>query len=263
MASSTLNDVANEIRRIEPPAFPDTEIVTVDGDNSVIILRVPGESAAYTFDGKPYIRQGASTARMPQARYEQKLLERMHATRRWENQPAEGLTIDDLDHSEITRTIEEAIRRNRLAEPGSRNPTDLLRGLGLMSDEGAILNAAVVLFAKANKFLPHYPQCLLKMARFRGIDRTEFSDNRQENGNAFELFQRAQRFLQDYLPVAGKIVPRLFERVDDPLYPPLALREALANAICHRDYYAPGEPWAWPSTMIGSKSQTRAPSLLT
>ena len=31
-------------------------------------------------------------------------------------------------------------------------------------------------------------------------------------------------------------MPGLFERVDDPLYPPLALREALANAFCHRDY---------------------------
>lgn len=36
--------------------------------------------------------------------------------------------------------------------------------------------------------------------------------------------------------MAGRVLPGLFERVDDPLYPPLALREALANAICHRDY---------------------------
>jgi len=38
------------------------------------------------------------------------------------------------------------------------------------------------------------------------------------------------------LPIAGRVLPGLFERVDDPLYPPEALREALANAICHRDY---------------------------
>lgn len=56
------------------------------------------------------------------------------------------------------------------------------------------------------------------------------------DGDTFQLLQRAQRFLRDHLPVAGRIVPDLFERLDDPLYPPAALREALANALCHRDY---------------------------
>ena len=31
-------------------------------------------------------------------------------------------------------------------------------------------------------------------------------------------------------------MPGVFERIDEPLYPPTALREALANAFCHRDY---------------------------
>jgi ATP-dependent DNA helicase RecG len=65
---------------------------------------------------------------------------------------------------------------------------------------------------------------------------TEFLDNRQFHGNAFDLLLRAERFLRDSLPVAGRVAPGLFERVDDPLYPPVALREALANAFCHRDY---------------------------
>jgi ATP-dependent DNA helicase RecG len=74
------------------------------------------------------------------------------------------------------------------------------------------------------------------VARFRGKDKTEFLDNRQFHGNAFDLLLKAERFLRENLPVAGRIQPNVFERIDDPLYPPLALREALANAFCHRDY---------------------------
>lgn len=98
----------------------------------------------------------------------------------------------------------------------------------------------VVLFAKPDHLLPYYPQCLLRMARFRGTDKTEFIDNRQEVGNAFELLQRAQRFMRDHLPIGGRVVPGALERRDDPLYPPVALREALVNALCHRDYALPG-----------------------
>lgn len=240
VAASTIEDIVRELRRIEPPAFPDIETIVLENGRSVIVLRVPGGGGVpYTFDGRPYVRQGPTTSVMPRERYERMLLERMHATHRWENQPAHSITITDLDNTEIVRTIEEAIRRGRLEDPNTRDTRELLSGLGLIHQD-QLLNAAVVLFAKAEKLLPNYPQCLLRMARFRGNDKTEFIDNRQEYGNAFELLQRAQRFLRDHLPVAGRIVPNLFEREDDPLYPPAALREALANAFCHRDYSISG-----------------------
>jgi ATP-dependent DNA helicase RecG len=99
-----------------------------------------------------------------------------------------------------------------------------------------LLRAAVVLFGKPDRIEAELPQCLLRVARFRGTDRTEFFDNRQFHGHLFDLLIRAERFLRESLPIAGRIQPGLFERVDDPVYPPLALREALANAFCHRDY---------------------------
>jgi ATP-dependent DNA helicase RecG len=239
VSSRTLEDIAVEMRRIEPPALPDIETVPVKGDKAVIIVRVPGGGGPYTYDGRAYLRYGPTTRRMQQQRYERLLLERMHAANRWENQPAHQIKIGDLDRNEIVRTVEEAIRRNRLDDPGTRDTKELLRGLGLLRREG-LLNAAVVLFSKPDRFLPHYPQCHLKLARFKGVTKTEFIDNRQEYGNAFDLLKRAQRFLRDHLPVAGRVVPELFERIDDPLYPALALREAVANAICHRDYSVAG-----------------------
>lgn len=239
VSASTLNDVAAEIKRVEPHAFLDIEVVSLDNGHKVIALRVPGGGGPYAYDGRPYIRVGSTTSVMPRERYERFLLERMHASHRWENRPAHGVNLADLDHAEITRTIEEAVRRQRAEEPGTRDPRELLLSLGLIH-EGQLLNAAVVLFGRSDRMMPSYPQCMLRMARFRGNDKTEFIDNRQEVGQVFELLTRAQRFLRDHLPVAGRIVPNLFERADDPLYPPAALREALANALCHRDYSVGG-----------------------
>ena len=239
VSTETLEKIASELGRIEPPAFPDTETIILASGKAVIALRVTGGGGPFTYDGRPYIRVGPTSPRMPQDQYERLLLERMHASHRWENRPTVGLEVQDLDRDEIIRTIDEAIRRGRMDDPGTRDPYALLLGLGLIHNE-QLLNAAAVLFGRPDRLMSNYPQCLLRMARFRGRDKTEFLDNRQELGNAFDLFIRAQRFLRDHLPVAGRIVPNLFERVDDPAYPLEALREALANALCHRDYSVAG-----------------------
>ena len=74
----------------------------------VIVLKATsrGEARPFVFDGRAYQRMQSTTSVMPQDRYEQMLLERAHARRRWENQPAVDVGIDDLDHEEILRTRE-------------------------------------------------------------------------------------------------------------------------------------------------------------
>ena len=54
VSSGTLADIATELRRIEPPAFPDIETVRLSDGNAVIALRVPGGGGPYTYDGRPY-----------------------------------------------------------------------------------------------------------------------------------------------------------------------------------------------------------------
>jgi ATP-dependent DNA helicase RecG len=208
----------------------------VADDREVLaVTALQGPGRPYSHRGVAYRRVGNVNARMSRDEYNRMLLESLHAERRWENEPADGWVVADLDTDEIVRTVEEAVRRGRAEDPGTRDPALLLQGLALTRD-GVLLRAATVLFGRDAALEARAPQCLLRVARFRGADRTEFVDNRQFHGNVFTLLQRAERFLRDSLPVAGRVMPGLFERVDDPLYPLLALREALANAFCHRDY---------------------------
>jgi ATP-dependent DNA helicase RecG len=239
VSTGTLEDVARELRRISPQPLLTPETVLLEGGRAVVLVRVPRGEGPYTYDGRPYMRVGPTTVQMPSEQYQRLLLERMHSSQRWETQVAHGVSFDDLDADEVIRTAEEAVRRNRLADPLTRRIEDLLLGLGLLQD-GELSNGALVLFGRRDRLLPLFPQCTLRMARFRGREMDEFLDTRHETGNAFHLFSKAQAFLRDHLPVAGRIVPGLFERVDDPLYPPIALREALANAFCHRDYAVHG-----------------------
>ena len=78
------------------------------------------------------------------------LFERIHSEQRWENQPASGRAFDDLDVAEIRNTVADAVRVGRLTEPGSRDPEELPRGLGLLRDD-VLFGAAAVLFGSTER----------------------------------------------------------------------------------------------------------------
>jgi ATP-dependent DNA helicase RecG len=69
---------------------------------------------------------------MSRDEYDRALLEQLHARARWENETETGWTVDDLDQTEVVRTMEEAIRRGRSEDPGTRAAAAVLRGFGLL-----------------------------------------------------------------------------------------------------------------------------------
>ncbi len=237
ITDSTLREVANSIAKLDPPTVVSQSRVTVSQSADVLILEAADRSVApYCYGGRPFQRIGTTTSLMPQAEYERRLVDRGHSQRRWENQIAEGYVPGDLDADEIRRTIREAIDAGRL-DSTTVGPTEALDKFHLIKGI-CVLQAAVVAFGK--EVLPAYPQCGLRMARFRGVTKDEFLDQRQLTGNAFRLLEEATVFLNRHLPVHGRFVSGVMERKDEPLFPPLALREALVNALCHRDYSIAG-----------------------
>lgn len=236
VSDQTLREIAQAFDRFEPPVNVPVELVPTGSGRAVLVLRVEGtsDSIPFTYEGRPYERVESTTRKMSQEKYEKLLLDRSHALRRWENQPAVDGQIKDLDREEILRTRELAIQQRRISAETSRNIGDILDRLGLRCN-GTLTQAAQVLYGK--KFLPDYPQCLLKMGRFRGTEITgEIVDNRQEHMNAFAMVREGMAFLDRTLPLGARFpVGRIF-REDRLPVPPDALREILLNGVMHRDY---------------------------
>jgi ATP-dependent DNA helicase RecG len=89
---------------------------------------------------------------------------------------------------EVFRILDNARVAGRLVEPPAPDLRSVLDRLGVRR-QGLVLRAAVVLFGK--RFLPDYPQCELRLARFRGIDKGEFLDQRQLRAAAAKLLEEA------------------------------------------------------------------------
>ena len=232
----TKQELANEIKKIEPYAQIAVHYIPINNDNQIIMIDIqPGKHAPYVYDGRAYERNQSTTEKMTQHRYEQLIIQRGQLNHSWEAQEAHDYCIDDLDHDEIRKTIKEGVDQNRIAiEVLTYDIEHILHKLELIKN-GQLTNAAVVLFAK--NITNEYSQCAIKLARFKGRDkRGAFIDSQWVKGNAFEIITAAHDFTSRHLPIAGYFEPDNWQRIDQPAIPSLALREALINAISHRDY---------------------------
>ena len=86
----------------------------------------------------------------------------------------------------------------------------------------------------------YIPQNEIRIARFRGVSRIEFIDSQEIKGPFYKMLDEVEAFFKRNTRLASKIVE--FKRVDIPEYPYEAIREAVINAIAHRDYTRRGAP---------------------
>jgi len=236
VSDATLRDIAAMLGRLEPSAGIEVERVDAGRGLEVLVMRAPSsrEHAPFAFDGRAYRRVGSTTSVMPQEEYQRLLLDRAHSRHRWENQPAVDVRLEDLDHEEILRTRQAAVERRRIPASTSMDVGDILDRLGLRRD-GTITQAAQILYGA--RFLPDYPQGLLKLGRFRGTAITgNILDDKQEHMHAFAMVREAVAWLDRVLPLAAHFPEGSLYREDRQPVPAEALREVILNAVMHRDY---------------------------
>jgi ATP-dependent DNA helicase RecG len=199
----------------------------------VILIDVPqGTEPPYLYADEIYVRS-AGTVKRASGQDITVLIERRHAQPiRWERLPAVGVDLDDLDVGEIRETAQQGARDRYYRFHNERDPETILEDLNL-SRGGSLLNSAVVLFGRNP--VHRFAQLRLRLARFSGEH--EMTDSRVVEAHAFGAVGQAESFLRQHVPIASALTDKL-ERADTPAYPWLALREALMNALVHRDYSA-------------------------
>lgn len=121
------------------------------------------------------------------------------------------------------------IEKGRMPASSATESTWTLLDKFGMVEGNKLKNASAALFIKHPSA---YPQFLLRMARFRGIEKNVFIDNMRVKGNFFELLDAGMSFFFKHLSQSGIVIGlRREEQLEIPVE---ALREALTNALCHR-----------------------------
>lgn len=231
-----MRELSDAVGRFEPAADIVTERVPVGRGLEAIVCRVEkGNGRPYVWEGRAYKRVQSTTVAMPQEEYERMLSERKGFQSDWELQVNPALSMEDLDLEEIRKTARMGVGAGRLPETtDTGNAKALLDGFKVRTGEG-LRNAAAVLFCKPDT---DYAQCMMRLARFKGTDKSLFIDNKQVTGNIFRLLDAGMAFCFDHLALSGRVVGLLREeRLEVPV---AALREALVNALAHRLYVRRG-----------------------
>ncbi len=124
-------------------------------------------------------------------------------------------------------------------------------------EEGRIVvnNTGILFFSKNLDYI--YPHAAVTCALFQGTDKFTVLDRRDFNEDLMSNIDGAMNFLKRYIAVRYEMTGEARRR-EVPELPYDALREAIINAVAHRDYFSREEltSW-WRSTMTGSRSAIR------
>lgn len=144
-----------------------------------------------------------------------------------------GLRISDLDEGEIERLRKRLHSEGRKPDLAKLPSIELLENLGLMSRREVTL-AAVLLLGKRGVLNRVAPQHEVIFTRFRG--QTEYDVRKDLKGPMLGVVDGLEALLSAHLQVT-QVEARGFVQLEIPDLTWWVAREAILNALVHRDYF--------------------------
>lgn len=221
VGAKTIRDISQAIAaHIEPKIYPEISTEPIEGTQCIRVL-FSGVDTPYAAYGRQYIRVGDEDRQLSGQELENFIVRKKRSTLCWDTEPSKT-AVSDLD----TKKVKAFVERAGLAW---HSLPAVLENLDLLADS-KLVNAAPLFFSKK-------PPLKLRCAVF-GTETTSFIIDRQEfTGDILELIEEAQKYILKNIHI-GMRLEGLY-RVDVPEIAVPALREAIINAFCHRDYRDP------------------------
>ena len=236
-AAKDLQDTLVSLARsCKPPVYIDIEAVPYEKKTLVIITVPKGPEPPYSFKGIFYKRVGATN--QPLTANEITKIKLESTGQSFDNLAAQSTirkaTLQDIDDIKVQKFARIAAEKGRLSA-FVENTKQALFNLGILinDQEPSPTNAAIMMFGKdPREFIPY---CALKLARIKGTTiANEFLDMQDIVGDIPTIIEQADSFVKRNTKSGAKIVG--MERLTITEYPHEAIREAIVNAIAHRDY---------------------------
>ncbi len=226
-ARKLLEDLPNKVRDILG-ILVDVNLKKRAGREYLEIV-IPAYTNPISYRGEFYYRTGSTNQALKGASLERFLLRRQGRT--WDGVPSPGYRVSDLSRQALKTFRNRAAKSGRIPAELLTEPDKVLLDKLRLFDRGYLKRAAVLLFHEEPDGLA--TGAYVKLGYFRSDSDLEYHD--EISGDLFTQVDRTmETLLRKYL--RADIRYEGVQRIETYPVPEPALREAVINAIAHKDY---------------------------
>ncbi len=215
--------------------------IEINGRRVVLLEVEPASHQPVAFRGEEFIRVGGSTRRLKDYPEKQRTLWRVFDQITFENrvaveQVSDEDTLGQLDYPTYFELLERPIPEGHAAILNALQDDRLIT----RCDAGGwnISNLGAVLFARNLNDFQQIKRKAIRVIQYRGAGRTE-TIREQEGVFGYAVgFPRAVEYIMALVPT-NEVIQRSLRR-SVPMYPDIAVRELVANALIHQDFTITG-----------------------
>jgi len=223
----------NSINEITPTLHCNIYTITID-EKEIVIIEVPsGLNKPYVLSGAIYVRQGPNSQKLTTVEEMRDFFQQADKIY-YDEAPCKTIDITkDIPDTNINQFRE-------LAGLGTTVSNEqVFNNLKLVTKEGFLKNGATLFFAENPEYF--FEKAVIRCIVFDGIDKRYITDDKIITGTLYQQFLQTITWLKSKLNVRYDIEGNGAQpRKEIWEIPETVFKEAIINALAHRDYYDKG-----------------------